>query len=170
LKKLSARKTTQAHPEPAKIERLSQAMSFRISRLAAINERTGANRFKNEFGLSLSEWRMIGLVAQSDPATTSQIRETLLLDRGLLSRTVKELCARNLLITTPSPDDRRQTLLSLTDEGRTIHQACIAFTDERNHSMASVLTAEEQKEFSRMLDLMIEHNAELLKQRSLPSD
>ncbi len=166
MKNLNIPDNTQSDPNAAKIERLSQAMSFRISRLAAINERAGTHRFRNELGVSLSEWRVLGLVAESSPATTSEIREMLLLDRGLMSRTVKELCARNLLLTEPCPNDRRQTLLLLTEEGRALHKSCIAFTDQRNQSMASVLTAEECEEFSRMLDLMIEHNAELLKQRS----
>nr|WP_325249980.1 MarR family winged helix-turn-helix transcriptional regulator [Amylibacter sp.] len=170
MKNPNARKINPALPDPDSIERLSQAMSFRISRLAAINERAGTHRFKNEFGLSLSEWRVIGLVAESSPATTSKIRKMLLLDRGLLSRTVKELCSRNLLITEPSPKDRRQTLLFLTDEGRALHQACIKFTDERNRSMASVLTAKEQEEFGRILDLMIDHNAKLLKQGNYTGD
>ena len=160
----------QAAASKHSIESLSEALSFRISRLSAINERSGSQYFRDELGVSLSEWRVLGLVAEFDPATTSSVRESLLMDRGLLSRIVKELCARDLLISQPSPTDKRQTQLFLTPQGWQLHRNCIAFTNERNGSMASVLTPKEQSEFGRMLDLLIKHNVELLRQRNLSYD
>ncbi|WP_069300678.1 MarR family winged helix-turn-helix transcriptional regulator [Neptunicoccus sediminis] len=145
------------------IENLSEALSFRISRLAAINERNGSHHFRNHLGVNLSEWRVIGLVAEYEPMLTSALRDILVTDHGLLSRIVKELVSRGLLISQPCAADKRQTELSLTPEGRDLHNNCIPFTIERNAVMASVLSPEEQAELYRLLDVMIAHNAALLK-------
>lgn len=154
--------------EETQIENLSEALSFRISRLAAINERNGSLYFRKHLGLSLSEWRVIGLVAESEPMLTSTLREILVMDHGLLSRVVKELIARGLLSSGPCEADKRQTELSLTPEGRRLHDQCISFTIQRNAVMASVLSQEEQAELHRLLDLMITHNAALLKAKQEP--
>lgn len=153
----------------AALARLPDALSFRIARLAAINERSGSHYFRTEQGVSLSEWRVLGLVADGNPATTASLRDTLVMDRGQLSRVVKALIARKLLRSQPNPKDKRQTQLHLTPDGRALFDKCIAFTEGRNRVMASALTPEERHEFSRLLDLMIDHNAALFMQRN-PSD
>lgn len=149
---------------------ISEAMSFRVSRFAAINEHLGSKHFRDEFGLSLSEWRVLGLVEESDPATTSSVRDTLLMDRGLLSRVVKALRTRGLLLSQTSATDKRQTELFLTVEGRELHQACMEFTKERNREMASALTPVEQAEFQRILDVLITSNAQRLTKKETADD
>ena len=146
----------------SQIQCLSDALSFRVSRFAAINEHLGSKHFRDEFGLSLSEWRVLGLVQESDPATTASVRATLLMDRGFLSRVVKGLRTRGLLISQTSATDKRQTELLLTVEGKELHQAGMVFTRERNQAMASALKPSEQAEFGGMLDMLIAANAKRL--------
>ena len=162
--------TATALSEGSNISCLSEALSFRLARMVVINDRLGSKYFRDQKGLSLSEWRIMGLVAEGAPATTSSIRDRLLMDRGLLSRVVKALCERGLLTSTPNPDDKRHTLLALTPEGQKLHDNCIVFTSERNASMTSVLTAHEIAEFSRVLDLLIDHNTNRLTQEGLNDD
>ena len=157
-------------PTQAELKRLPDALSFRIARLAAINERAGTQHFRDELGISLSGWRVIGLVAEGDPATTISVRDMLVMDRGLLSRVVKELITRGLLLSQPSPTDKRQTQLYLTPDGWALHKKCIAFTKQRNAVMTQGLTPQEEAEFSRLLDLLIETNAERLRLRSVSTD
>ncbi|UYV39217.1 MarR family transcriptional regulator [Rhodobacteraceae bacterium D3-12] len=152
------------------IRHLTDAMSFRVSRFASINEYLGSKHFRREFGVSLSEWRVLGLVAEGNPATTRALRDTLLMDRGLLSRVVKALRSRGLVRSQVCASDKRQAELFLTDEGRALHRACIAFTDNRNKAMASALTAEEQAEFNRLLDVLIASNAALIKTKEYADD
>lgn len=154
----------------SKILCLSDALSFRVSRFAAINEHLGSKHFRDEFELSLSEWRVLGLVQESDPATTSSVRAMLLMDRGLLSRVVKALRTRGLLISQTSATDKRQIELFLTVEGRELHQACMEFTKERNREMASALTTAEQAEFQRILDVLITSNAQRLTTKEAADD
>src|SRR5579862_3231120 len=67
---------------------------------------------------SLGEARLLYELAQAETTTAAVLGKELALDAGYLSRALKRFEERGLIAKTPSPDDRRQTLLSLTAAGR----------------------------------------------------
>jgi DNA-binding MarR family transcriptional regulator/GNAT superfamily N-acetyltransferase len=67
---------------------------------------------------SLAEARVLYELAQRQKPTAGEIAAELGLDHGYLSRILRGFNERGLIIKTPSPDDRRQSLLSLTVKGR----------------------------------------------------
>src|SRR5437868_9772038 len=67
---------------------------------------------------SLTEVRVLFELANRQNPTASEIAETLGLDRGYLSRTLRVFQRRGLVTTKGSPGDRRRTLLRLTAAGR----------------------------------------------------
>lgn len=144
---------------------LLDALSFRIARLAAINERMAGQIFRSEFGISLNEWRVIGITGALQPVTFSAVRELLYFDKGQLSRVIRSLSDRGLIISETSPSDARQIELRLSEDGEAIHREALEFTAKRNAIMADVLTTEERSEFRRLLDKLVTHNAEKLEEK-----
>jgi DNA-binding MarR family transcriptional regulator/GNAT superfamily N-acetyltransferase len=69
---------------------------------------------------SLAEVRVLYELAQREHATATVLRQALGLDAGYLSRMVARLAARRLVTRRPSPDDRRESLLSLSARGREV--------------------------------------------------
>jgi DNA-binding MarR family transcriptional regulator/GNAT superfamily N-acetyltransferase len=67
---------------------------------------------------SLAEARVLYELAQREKPTAGGIAAELGLDHGYLSRILRGFNERGLIIKTPSPHDRRQSLLSLTVKGR----------------------------------------------------
>jgi DNA-binding MarR family transcriptional regulator/N-acetylglutamate synthase-like GNAT family acetyltransferase len=67
---------------------------------------------------SLTEARLFYELAQRDDLTAARLGKELGLDRGYLSRLLSSFERRGLLSRTPSPADRRQSLLTLTEQGR----------------------------------------------------
>ena len=67
---------------------------------------------------SLAEARVIYELAQRGTATAAELAAALALDQGYLSRILRGFDRRDLLAREPSASDRRQTLLSLTPQGR----------------------------------------------------
>ena len=67
---------------------------------------------------TLTEGRVIYELAQAKQVATVELRRTLGLDPGYLSRILRGFHERGLITKTPSPEDRRQSLLSLTVKGR----------------------------------------------------
>jgi DNA-binding MarR family transcriptional regulator/GNAT superfamily N-acetyltransferase len=67
---------------------------------------------------SLPEARLLYELGHSDRTTATTLGRDLALDAGYLSRLLQGLEKRGLVHRTPSPEDRRQNLLSLTAAGR----------------------------------------------------
>jgi len=67
---------------------------------------------------SLAEARVLYELARRDKATATEIAAELGLDHGYLSRILRGFGERGLVVKTASPNDRRQSLLSLTAKGR----------------------------------------------------
>lgn len=67
---------------------------------------------------SLTEGRVLYELAHRDKPTATMVRASLALDAGYLSRILSSFEKRGLIEKTPSEDDARQSLLTLTDEGR----------------------------------------------------
>lgn len=67
---------------------------------------------------SLTEGRVLYELAHRDKPTATRVRASLALDAGYLSRILSSFEKRGLIEKTPSEDDARQSLLTLTDEGR----------------------------------------------------
>jgi DNA-binding MarR family transcriptional regulator len=164
------RENARPHKAPHRpIATILDALSFRISRMAAINERAGGHFFKSEFDLSLSEWRILGVTAAMHPLTFSTLRDILLIDKGQLSRTIKSLSVRGLIETRKSETDARQIDLLITDAGQTLHETVLRFTVERNAEMGAALSDGEMAEFDRLLDKLIDYNQGLLTANGIPN-
>ena len=67
---------------------------------------------------SLAEARVLYELAHRDKATATELAAELDLDHGYLSRILRGFNERGLIVKTASPNDRRQSLLSLIAKGR----------------------------------------------------
>ncbi|SEO38887.1 DNA-binding transcriptional regulator, MarR family [Salinihabitans flavidus] len=133
------------------ITTLMDALSFRIARLAAINEKAGNALFREQFGLTLTEWRVLGVTQAMQCVPFNQLYRYLVMDKGQLSRTVKALGKRDLIEILPSETDARQIQIRTTQAGRDLHDRALVYTQERNEVTVETLTPEECAEFMRIL-------------------
>jgi DNA-binding MarR family transcriptional regulator/GNAT superfamily N-acetyltransferase len=67
---------------------------------------------------TLTETRVLYELAHRDAPTATDVGRDLGLDAGYLSRILRRFAARGLITRTPSPTDRRHTLLRLSPRGR----------------------------------------------------
>ena len=84
-------------------------------------ERAGqafAQVYKDKYGISRTEWRIMAHLGAEDPLTASEIAKRANLDRSKISRAVFALEERGWLVRERDADDRRQEQLSLTSAGR----------------------------------------------------
>ena len=159
---LTKTKTASVHPE---IREITDALSFKIARLDAINERAGSHYFKLHHDITLNQWRILGLVSAMGPVPSREVRDKLLMDKGQFSRVVNQLIERGLILSRPRESNASSLLLELTEAGRALHKVLIRFTAERNARTAGALTREECKTFLRLLDKVVDHAEALLLER-----
>ena len=96
----------------ARTEAVRAFNRFYTSRIGVVREGYLQSRF------SLTEARVLYELAQTDGLTATQIGSALDLDAGYLSRMLRRFEQDGLLSRDPSPTDRRQSVLTLTEAGR----------------------------------------------------
>ncbi|MGX1096127.1 MarR family winged helix-turn-helix transcriptional regulator [Amorphus sp. MBR-141] len=142
------------HPEIADIRDL---VAFRVAMLAAANDRVGQSWMKAEHGVSLREWRVLGIIAALEPVKFGDVVHELQLDKGQLSRLVKALVDRRFVQNRVDTGDQRVSRLSLTPAGRDLHGVLLAKALRGNDRILAALSAAETETFIRLLDKLQPH-------------
>lgn len=99
--------------------------------------------------------RLLHLLAQKDNLTNSEIVEALDIRPSSVSALVSKLEASELIERHESPDDKRVSLISLTDKGRKFIDGSKKFKDELSESMFESLTETEQQQLRSLLEKLI---------------
>ena len=146
-----------------------ELLSFRIHRLAIANDRHGQRLIMNRFGLTLPQWRVIGVIASIGiDAPIAQVLEDLSMNKSQLSREFKTLLAMGLVTSTPDDVDRRRLRASLTPKGQELHDQVLAFVHAQNEIMVAQLPYEAVETMMRNLDLLIKWTEEELDRTHQP--
>ena len=150
------------HPQTNSIE---DVITFQLKVLVAIGERAGQDWSERMFGISLNEWRVLGLVKGRAPCRASDLAELLLMDKSQASRVIKSLQSKDLLRTLPDPEDGRAIALRLSAEGEALHLRVFDEVISSNERILSVLDHDEVVAFQNTLNKLIAHSKDLLEQR-----
>src|SRR5579864_6240253 len=99
-----------SHPGPVQIVR--RFNRFYTRQIGVLQEHLLESQF------SLTEVRVLYELAHREKLTAKDLCLDLGLDRGYVSRMLQSFETNGWITSTPSPDDRRSQLLSLTAKGR----------------------------------------------------
>lgn len=134
----------------AHVVTIKELLSYRISRVANALSRSAALRYRREFGVSLSEWRIIALLGSDAPLTVNRLARLAALDKAQMSRTVASLSDRGLVLRRLGPG--RTTVLTLTDNGLRLYDGLITAANERDRGFLACLTAKERTALDSALE------------------
>lgn len=102
-------------------------------------------------GMLPGSYRLFSTVARRGPVTASELADELLLDKGHVSRMLKELVALGLIQSTPDEADRRSRLLSVTPLGL---ERLDAAREPMHDQLSTGLTAWSTEEINSLTDLL----------------
>jgi DNA-binding MarR family transcriptional regulator len=100
---------------------------------------------RREFGLSTTEWRIIGLAGAEPGASQQRAMEVSAVDRSVVSRGIQGLAKRNLIDVRIDPADARRLQLFLTPAGQVIHDRGVALTWVGDEALLRGFSAEERE-------------------------
>ena len=152
------------HP---KVNAISDGLAFKLARLVAIHERHGNYNFSKKFDLSLNEWRVLGLANEMEPVFFRDIRIMMNIDKGQLSRAIKQLVKKEILLSTESKEDARLIEITTTLKGKKLHDKMLKFSVERNEEIIQGLTSEDLREFFRILEKITKSSISLVNKSKL---
>lgn len=137
-------------PENAAL-RLSTFLPFRLSVLSnAISQRI-AELYDREFGLSIWQWRVMAVTADSPGISATEIGQRTQMDKVAVSRAVAGLIEMSYLERRPSASDARRSNLVLTDAGMGIYELIVPLALSEEARLVSALSDKEQAELERLM-------------------
>ncbi len=146
-----------AAPDGAEIPSHTDELGNQLARLHRMRERTmnQMGRYGAD-GLELAAYRCVFSIIQHGPMRSSALAETLLSDPSTVSRHVAQLVDRGHLERRPDPDDRRASLVAVTDSGR---RAADRMRLRRNQRLGAVVGGwpeDERAELTRLLGKLLD--------------
>lgn len=133
---------------------ITDLLSSRLHNLAGLSAASASLRVQRKFGLTLLEWRSIGMLGAFAPLSLKDLARRAALDKSYASRTVSGLIERGLIASERNDADGRGVMLSLTKDGEALYQKVIADAIARNERLLSPLSAEQRKQLMTMLSAL----------------
>lgn len=130
---------------------LDAFVPYRLSFTSNLVSNAIATAYEALFGLTIPEWRLIAVIAETSGVTQQAIGERTLMDKVTVSRAAIALVGRGLLARRPNPDDKRSHLLSLSAAGSDLHAQIAPKALELEQSLFASLAPAELQAFTTML-------------------
>jgi DNA-binding MarR family transcriptional regulator len=143
--------------ERSRVPDIRELLSYRLALLARINDRIGHAEVAAPFGVTLGEWRVLAVISYLGEASLRTVARQSSLDEGQVSRSVKSLVGRGLIVRREAGRDRRSLRLALSAAGRTLHARMLARAREVNQPASYGLDAAELGALMRLLDRVLGH-------------
>jgi DNA-binding MarR family transcriptional regulator len=142
---------------------MRELLTIRMIGLLELLRQSGTLANQREFGLSRVEWRVMVQVGGYAPLSLSDLAELSGFDRGQLSRTVKAMVQRGLLISRRRPGGP-MIIITLSEEGQVVHDRMVALAIDRNRFIVGDLADDTLAQFGTVLD-EVSRKAQLLLER-----
>ncbi|MFI8481382.1 MarR family winged helix-turn-helix transcriptional regulator [Pseudomonas sp. NPDC078700] len=113
---------------------------------------TGASiSYRKHFGIGVVEWRVIALMAVEDQITANRICQVIGLDKSAVSRSLQLLEKAGRITGQVDSQDARRYAVSLTAEGRALHDRVLKVALEREQRLLSDLDPTEVETLINLL-------------------
>ncbi len=133
--------------------------SFLPYRLATLSQRISqalSSIYREEFGVSVPEWRILANLAEKGELSPSEIASQTSMDRARVTRGIKDLRARRCLLKRRDVSDQRAYRLRLSAAGETLYRRIVPLALAWEQSLLQSLESEEHRELLRILDKLSE--------------
>ncbi|HSQ94656.1 MAG TPA: MarR family winged helix-turn-helix transcriptional regulator [Croceibacterium sp.] len=131
--------------------RLAEFLPYRLSVTSnAVSQRI-AQEYRNRWGLSVPEWRVMAVLGDSGPRTQRELTSMTIMDKVAVNRACKVLEDRGLAVRRPNAQDGRSHLLELTAPGKAMHSLIMPLALEMERRLFAKFTDEEVEAFRSLL-------------------
>lgn len=143
---------------------LQRFLPYRIALLSESVSQCLAQVYRERFGLTRDEWRVLAALADAGIVKTGDVIQSTTLEKMQVSRAVTRLQAEGLLERVPDPEDGRGWLLRLKPAGRALFQKITPMVQAREAFLLEALEPAERAVLERAIDRLIEQARRLSRQ------
>ena len=120
-------------------------LSYRIHYTANAMSRSAMIRYRDDFGISLGEWRTIALLGALPGMSLNELAKKANIDKGQMSRIVSSLSKAGYVGRDDVARAGRTIALSLTRRGQVLYNQLIDVAREREEAFMACLTEDEKR-------------------------
>ncbi|AXJ90319.1 MULTISPECIES: MarR family winged helix-turn-helix transcriptional regulator [Acinetobacter] len=113
------------------------------------------------FDISVTEWRIVSLLAVEHPIVAKRVTEVIGLDKATVSRSINRLEKEGYLCLSTDENDRRATFVELSEKGVNLHNQVIDIALDREQKMLEPLTKDEIEQFICILNKLNQNIVEM---------
>ena len=130
---------------------LERFIPYQLSVLSNVVSQEIAQAYSERFGLAVTEWRVIAVLGRFPGLSAAGVAERSAMDKVAVSRAVAGLLERGLLHREVHGDDRRRSVLELSEAGREVHAQVAPLALAYERELLSPLDEGEREQFASML-------------------
>ncbi|WP_138378854.1 MarR family winged helix-turn-helix transcriptional regulator [Luteithermobacter gelatinilyticus] len=142
---------------PKKHLLLEEFLPYRLSYLSNMIGRRLANIYAKQFKISPSEWKVMALLNRFPNISAAEVAERTALDKVAVSRAVNSLLDKGHVRRHYAEEDRRRSILSLTNEGQDIYNRIEPLVTDYERLLLKTLNAEEQAQLDTLIRKLTQH-------------
>lgn len=135
--------------------------AYRISYLANAIVVPTYDDIKRDFGIIRAEYLLLLCLAHIPVLTAQDVARMTRRPRNSISRSVHRMLNEGYLDRVPDPEDGRQARLSITPEGRALHEKITAYIVRREAEILDILDDDERDQLRSTLQKLARHAATL---------
>jgi DNA-binding MarR family transcriptional regulator len=110
--------------------------------------------YRPRFGVGITEWRIMALLAREAWVSPRWVSEATGLDKGAVSRSIQSLREAGHVEVRPDQYDRRSQILALTPKGLALHDRIVQLARKREQKLLSGFSSEERALLTQFLARM----------------
>lgn len=130
---------------------LEHFIPYRLSVLSNRVSQTISGFYHQRFGLAVTEWRTMAVLGRYPDLSASEVAERTAMDKVAVSRAVARLLQRGFIQREIHGDDRRRSVLALSETGFAVYDQVAPMTLECERQLLSRLNEEERGQLDRLL-------------------
>ena len=135
---------------------LERFLPYRLSVLSNRVSQTIADFYVERFGLAVTEWRVIAVLGRFPELSANGVADRTAMDKVAVSRAVARLLERGLLEREVHGDDRRRSVLALSEAGYRIYDEVAPLALECERRLLAHLEPAERALLDAMIDRLMD--------------
>lgn len=101
--------------------------------------------YRPKFGVGITDWRIMALLASEPWIGAGRISNAIGLDKAAVSRSVRDLAEAGVIEVRPDELDQRRQIIALTRKGVSLHDQIVKLAIEREQALLDGFSAVERK-------------------------
>jgi DNA-binding MarR family transcriptional regulator len=131
--------------------RLERFLPYRLSVLANRTSRSLARVYAERFRLTVPQWRVMAVLAETAELSASQVAERTEMDKVMVSRAVAGLLRAKRALRTTDRTDRRRSVLRLSERGYAVYREIVPLAHAYQAELLAGLAPDDRAALDRLL-------------------